>query len=141
MTHQSVARLNLAKTFSGTTLYALEHFRHGCPGAKAQTRMTVTPPPADLHCPLCMQEKTVSLPRASVTMVTLLPIGARLQMDLGFFKVPSICGFKCFLMCVEARTSYIWAYPSKQKAANQNYCMVYQISTSLLRFLCLCDQN
>jgi hypothetical protein len=34
MTQQTVACLDLAKTFSGTTLYALEHFRYGCPGAK-----------------------------------------------------------------------------------------------------------
>jgi hypothetical protein len=87
ITHQTVARLDLAKTFSGTTLYALEPLCYGCPGAKAQTRMTGKPPPDDFHCPLCMQEKTVSLPRAPTTMTTLLPIGARLQLDLGFYKI------------------------------------------------------
>jgi hypothetical protein len=95
MTHQTVARLDLAKTFSGTSLYALEHFRYGCPGVKAQTRMMGKPPPADFHCPLCMQEKTISLAKTSTTMTTLLPIGARLQLDLGFYKVAcSIRGFK-----------------------------------------------
>jgi hypothetical protein len=43
-------------------------------------------------------------------MTTLLPIGARLQLDLGSYKVNYIRGFKCFLMCAESRKSYIWAY-------------------------------
>jgi hypothetical protein len=46
MTHQTVARLDLAKNLSATTLYALEHFRYGsCPGAKAQAMMTGKTPP------------------------------------------------------------------------------------------------
>jgi hypothetical protein len=63
MTHQTVARLDLAKNLSGTTLYALEHFRYGCPGAKAQKMMTGKMPPPDFHCPLCLQEKTTALPK------------------------------------------------------------------------------
>jgi hypothetical protein len=110
MTHQSVARLDLAKKFTGTSLYALEHYRYGYPGEKAQFKMTGKDPPADFHCPLCMQEKTKSLPWQSSTFSTLPPIGARLQMDLGFYKVDSIRGFRCFLMCIESCSSYRWAY-------------------------------
>jgi hypothetical protein len=40
MTHHTVVHLDLAKRFSGTTLYALENFRYGCPGTKAQAMMT-----------------------------------------------------------------------------------------------------
>jgi hypothetical protein len=74
MTHQTVARLDLAKNLSGTTLYALEHFRYGCPDAKAQAMMTGKTPPPDFHCPLCLQEKTTALPRNYTTLITLLPI-------------------------------------------------------------------
>jgi hypothetical protein len=115
MTHQTVARLDLAKTFSGASLYALEHFRYGCPGAKAQATTTGKTPPQDFHCPLCMQEKTTALPRQASTLTTLLPIGTRLQSDIGFYKVASICGFQCFLMCVESRTSYRWACLRRNK--------------------------
>jgi hypothetical protein len=62
-----------------------------------------------------MQEKTTALPRKPTTLTTLLPIGARLQMDLGFYKVESVRGFTCFLMCVESRTSYRWAYLRRNK--------------------------
>jgi hypothetical protein len=41
-----------------------------------------------------MQEKTISLAKTSTTTTTLLPIGADLQLDLGFYKVASIRGFK-----------------------------------------------
>jgi hypothetical protein len=75
---QTVARLDLANNLSGTTLYALEHFLYGCPGAKAQAMMTGKTPPPDFHCPLCLQEKTTALPRNSTTLITLLPIGAHL---------------------------------------------------------------
>jgi hypothetical protein len=76
MTHQTVARIDLAKHFSWTTLYALENFRYGCPGAKAQARMTGNTQPANFHCPLCMQEKTTLLARQSTMLTTLLSIGA-----------------------------------------------------------------
>jgi hypothetical protein len=36
-------------------------------------------------------------------------------MDLGFYKVESIRGFSCFLMVVESRTSYRWAYLRRNK--------------------------
>jgi hypothetical protein len=74
MTHQSVARLNLAKKFTGSALYALEHYRYGYPGEKAQLKLTGNLPPTDFHCPLCMQEKTKSLPRQSSTFTILLPL-------------------------------------------------------------------
>jgi hypothetical protein len=106
MTHQSVARLNLAKTLTGLSLYALEHYRYGCPGKKAQFQMTGKHPPDDFHCPLCMQEKTKSLPSQVSIFNTLLPIGARIQLDFGFYKIDSIRGFRSFLMCIESRTSY-----------------------------------
>jgi hypothetical protein len=115
MTHQTVPRLDLDKTFSGASLYAMEHFRYGCPEAKAQAKMTGKTPPQDFHCPLCMQDKTTALPRQASTLTTLLPIGARLQLDLGFYKVATIRGFKCFLMCVESRTLYRWAYLRRNK--------------------------
>jgi hypothetical protein len=83
--------------------------------SEAQTRMTGKPPPEDFHCPLCRQENTISLSKALTTMTALLPIGARLQLDLGFYKVAFIRGFKCFLMCVELRTSYRWAYLRRDK--------------------------
>jgi hypothetical protein len=116
MTHQSVARIDLAKKFTGSSLYALEHYRYGCPGEKAQLQMTGKHPPADFHCPLCMQEKTKSLPRQVLTFTTLLPTGARVQMDFSFYKVDSIRGFRSFLMwCIESRTSYRWAYLRQNK--------------------------
>jgi hypothetical protein len=115
MTHQSVARINLAKKFTGSSLYALEHYRYGCPGEKAQFHMTGKHPPDDFHCPLCMQEKTKSLPRQVSTFTTLLPTGACIQMDFGFYKVDSIRGFRSFLMCIESRTSYCWAYLRRNK--------------------------
>jgi hypothetical protein len=115
MTHQSVARLDLAKKCTGTSLYALEHYRYGCPGEKAQFKITGKDLPADFHCPLCMQEKTKALPRQSSTFTTLLPIGAHLQMDLGFYKVDLIRGFRYFLMCIESRSSYHWAYLRRNK--------------------------
>jgi hypothetical protein len=62
-----------------------------------------------------MQEKTTALPRKPTTLTTLLPIGARLQMDLGFYKTPSIRGFSCFLMVVESHTSYRWVYLCRNK--------------------------
>jgi hypothetical protein len=62
-----------------------------------------------------MQEKTVSLAKTWTTMTTFLPIGAGLQLDLGFYKVAYMCGFKCFLMCVESWTSYRWAYLQRDK--------------------------
>jgi hypothetical protein len=87
MTHQTVACLDLTKTFSGDLLYALEHFRYGCPGAKAQAKVTGKLPPTSWNCPLCMGEKRMALPKRPTTVTTLLPIGARLQMDLGFYKI------------------------------------------------------
>jgi hypothetical protein len=77
--------------------------------------MTGKHPPDDFHCPLCMQEKTKSLPRQVSTFTTLLPTGARIQMDFGFYKVDSIRGFRSFLMCIKSRTSYRWAYLRSNK--------------------------
>jgi hypothetical protein len=143
MTHQSVARLDLAKKFSGTTLYALEHFRFGCPGAKAQTQMTGKVSPDDFDYPLCMQEKTKSLPRQSSTFVALLPVGARIQLDLGFYKKDSIRGFQCFLMCIEARTSYRWAYHRRNKKPPIN--LIVWFVKYLRRFfgfsVCMCHTH
>jgi hypothetical protein len=36
-------------------------------------------------------------------------------MNLGFYKRESIRGFSCFLMVVESRTSYRWAYLRRNK--------------------------
>jgi hypothetical protein len=77
--------------------------------------MTGKTPPPDFYCPLCLQEKTTALPRKPTKLITLLSIGARFQMDLGFYKVESIRGFSCFLMIVESRTSYRWAYLRRNK--------------------------
>jgi hypothetical protein len=115
MTHQTVARLDLTKGFSGTTLYALEHFRYDCPGNKTQAMMTGKTPTQDFHCPLCMQEKTTALPQKPTTLTTLLPIGARLETDLGFYNVELVRGLTCFLMCFESHTSYRWAYLRRNK--------------------------
>jgi hypothetical protein len=115
MTHQSIARINLAKTLTGSSLYALEHYRYGCPGENAQFQMTGKHPPTDFHCPLCMQEKTKSLPSQVSPFTTLLPIGERIHMDFSFYKVDSIRGFRSFLMCIESRTSYQWAYLHRNK--------------------------
>jgi hypothetical protein len=115
MTHQSIAHINLAKALTGSSLYALEHYRYSCPGEKAQFQMTGKHPPTDFHCPLCTQEKTNSLPSQVSTFTTLLPIGARIQMDLGFYKIDSIRGFRSFLACIESHTSYQWAYLRRNK--------------------------
>jgi hypothetical protein len=115
MTHQSIACINLAKTLTGSSLYALEHYRYGCPGEKAQFQMTDKHSPTDFHCPLCMQEKTKSLPSQKSTFTTLLPIGARIQIHFGFYRIDSIRGFRSFLMCIESRTSYRWAYLRRNK--------------------------
>jgi hypothetical protein len=62
-----------------------------------------------------MQEKTKSLPRQVSTFTTVLPTGACVQMDFGFYKVDSIRGFRSFLMCIESQTSYRWAYLCRNK--------------------------
>jgi hypothetical protein len=77
--------------------------------------MTGKHPPDDFHCPLCMQEKTKSLPRQVSTFTTLLPTGARIQMDFGFYQIDSIRGLRSFLMCIESRASYRWAYLRRNK--------------------------
>ena len=55
-------------------------------------------------------------------MDIMLPIGARIQMDLGFYRIPSIRGFQCFLVIVEARTSYRWCFLCCSKHTPINLC-------------------
>jgi hypothetical protein len=70
-----------------------------------------------------MSEKTVSLSRGNLQVLTFLPIGARIQMDFGFYKIPSIRGFTCFLVIVESRTSHRWAYCRRSKHPPIELCL------------------
>jgi hypothetical protein len=143
MTHQTVARLDLAKTFSGTTLYALEHFRYGCPGgAKAQTRMTGKPPPEDFHCPLCMQEKMSSLGKSLFDGDYPPPHWSTFTARSWFLQICLHSWFHMlFDVCGIADLLSLGIYPSRQKATHQTHSLVHQIPPTILRFPCLCYSN
>ena len=98
LTAQSVARIDLAQQLSGDAKLILLHLRYGCPGRTIMKELlknaNLDPTiPSDFHCPICMSEKTISLPRGPTQSTLLLPIGSRLQMDFGFYKLPSLRGF------------------------------------------------
>jgi hypothetical protein len=78
--------------------------------------------PPKWSCSICMSEKTKSLPHNPSVCTLLLPIGARLQMDFGFYKIPSIRGFTCFLAVVEAKASYRWCFLRCSKHPPINLC-------------------
>jgi hypothetical protein len=116
LTAQSVARIVLAQQLSGHAKLILLHLHYyGCPGRTIMKELlqnaNLDPTiPSDFHCPICMSEKTISLPRGATQSTLLLPIGSRLQIDFGFYKLPSLRGFCCLLLVVEARTSYKWKH-------------------------------
>jgi hypothetical protein len=127
LTAQSVARIDLVTKFKGIPLLNLIHLRHGCPGRKITEQLVrrVDPSfqlPPEWSCSVCMSEKTKSLPSHPSICTTLLPLGARLQMDFGFYKIPSIRGFTSFLAVVEAKTSYRWCFLRRSKHPPINLC-------------------
>jgi hypothetical protein len=120
LTSQSVSRIDLVTKFQGTQLLNLVHLRHGCPSKRITEQLVrrIDPSfqlPPEWYCCVCMSEKTKSLPRNPTVGTLFLPIGARLQMDFGFYNIPSIRGFTCFLAVVEAKTSYRWCFLRRSK--------------------------
>jgi hypothetical protein len=128
LTEQTVARIDLLTKLKGHSIIFLIHLRYGCaPKTLFQAILKFLnidlPVPKDFVCPLCMSEKTVSLSRGNLQVLTFLPIGARIQMDFGFYKIPSIRGFTCFLVIVESRTSHRWAYCRRSKHPPIELCL------------------
>jgi hypothetical protein len=128
LTVQSVAPIDLAQQLSGHAKLIILNLRYGCPGCTIMqqllTNADVNPTiPADFHCPICMSEKTISLPRKPTQSTLLLPIGSRLQMDFGLYKVPSRRGFCCFLLVIEACTSYKWTFLPRTKDPPIELCL------------------
>jgi hypothetical protein len=66
-------------------------------------------------CPVCNKEKTKSLPAASISDKTYLPISARFHGDFRFYNTVSVCGFTCFLLMTEAITGYKWIFCQQSK--------------------------
>jgi hypothetical protein len=132
LTEQTGARLDLLTKLQGPTdVYALVmliHFRYGCARGVILTgilkflniKVVV---PKDFLCPICMSESTVSLSRGSIRPILFLPLGARVQMDFGFYKIPSIRGFTCFLVIVEARSTHRWVYLRRSKHPPVELCL------------------
>jgi hypothetical protein len=121
----TVVRLDLAKNFHPKSLYSLLHLQYGCPGPKAMelilkgertrgvpTNVTI---PEFFRCPICNKEKTNSLPGNDISDKTFLPIGVRFHGDFGFYNSPSIWGFTCFLLVMEAVTGFIWLFCCRSK--------------------------
>jgi hypothetical protein len=140
LTEQTVSRIDLAKTMTGLSMFSLIHLRYGCPGRRVMEailvflKLSVKYPP-EFFCPICMSEKTVSLSRGCTRRVLLLPIGARLQMDFGFYKVDSIRGFNCFLVIVEARTGNYWTYLRRSKHPPIELCLWFiRLARTVLGF-------
>ena len=138
-----VARLDLAKNFHADGLYYLLHLRYGCPGRKQMemilkgTQARGVPAnvtiPSFFRCPICDQEKTISLPKNEVSDKTFLPIGVRFHGDFGFYKTASVRGFTCFLLITEAVTGYKWVFcrRSKQPPTNLPLWFVRQLRRHL----------
>jgi hypothetical protein len=132
LTEQSVARLDLLNKYKNTTdayvIVMLVHLRYGCIRGSAlvdilkhlQIAVVI---PKDFLCPVCMSEKTVSLSRGRIQPLLFLPLGARLQMDFGFYKIPSIRGFTCFLVIVESRSTTRWTYLRRSKHPPIELCL------------------
>jgi hypothetical protein len=93
--------------------------------------------PHDFLCPICKSEKTVSLTCGTIQPILFLPLGARLQMDFGFYKTASICGFTCFLVIIEARSTNCGAYLRRSKHLPIKIMPVAHSNGSLCpQFLC-----
>jgi hypothetical protein len=132
LTAQSVARLDMVNKYKSTTdayaLVMLIHLRYGCASGTVLAALLKTLKinvaiPDDFLCPICMSEKTVSLSRGRIQPLLFLPLGARLQMDFGFYKIPSIRGFTCFLVVVESRSSNRWVYLRRSKHPPIELCL------------------
>jgi hypothetical protein len=97
-------------------------------------RTTGVPPkvqiPDAFRCPVCDKGKTKGLPVQPTMDTFLLPIGARFHADFGFYKIPSICGFTCFLLLTEAQTGYEWIYICHSK---HSPCQLFEWIVSFLR--------
>jgi hypothetical protein len=94
-TAQTVLRIDLAKTLTGLSMFYLVHLQYGCPGKQVMLALIALLHPGlkyppEFFCPICMSKKTVSLSRGIICPLLLIPIGAQLQMDFGFYKVDSI---------------------------------------------------
>jgi hypothetical protein len=128
LTTHSVARVDLLKQLQDHSVLLLLHLRYGCAPrlvlqAILKEHKIDMQVKDDFHCPICMSEKQVSLPKGRGQILMFLPIGARIQMDFGFYKLPSIRGFTCFLVIVEARTSHRWCYCQRSKHLPIKLCL------------------
>ena len=114
LTEQTVARLDLLtkckQPADAHAVVMLIHFCYGCASGVILTailrflKLTDVIPP-DFLCPICMSEKTVALSRGSIQPLLFLPLGTRLLMDFGFYKLTLIRSFTCFLVIVELRST------------------------------------
>jgi hypothetical protein len=113
-TKQTIARLDPINKYQnpadGYALVMLVHLRYGFASgailvAQLKYLQITAVIPVNFLCPICTSEKTVSLSQGRIQPLLFLPLGARLQMDFGFYKIPSICGFTCFLVIVELRST------------------------------------
>jgi hypothetical protein len=132
LTAQSVARLDMINKYKSTTdayaLVMLIHLRYGCASGAVLAALLKSLKinvaiPNDFLCPICMSEKTTTLSRGRIQPLLFLPLGARLQMDFGFYKIPSIRGFTCFLVVVESRSSNRWVYLRRSKHPPVELCL------------------
>jgi hypothetical protein len=115
-----VSAVDLDKTIKGPALFHLLHLRLGCIGVDILKRMinqrsvqgfpAKVEIPKDFNCPICLRTKSQTVAHRPCTSLFLNIIGARFRMDFGFFSVPSIRGFRSFLVIVEAVTSYTWVF-------------------------------
>jgi hypothetical protein len=106
----------------------LVHLQYGCVSSPSLVALLkylkiVVAIPTDFLCPICMSEKMVSLSRGNIQPLLFLPLGARLQMDFGFYKIASIRGFTCFLVIVEARSTTRWSYLRRSKHPPIELCL------------------
>jgi hypothetical protein len=123
--YSEINAIDLAKTIKGA-LFHLLHLRLGCIGTETLKRMisqcsvqglpVKVDIPSDFNCPICLRSKSQTVAhRPRLSLVLNVIKGARFHMDFGFFNVPSIRGFKSFLVIVEAVTSYTWVFLRRNK--------------------------
>ena len=110
-----VNAVDLAQSMKGDKLWWLWHARLGCPGHQSHKTMfdtgtvegifnrTGIKEPSNGHtCPVCFSEKTRKPPSNPTQHIIISSKGSRWHADLGFYKIYSVWGFKCFLLLVFA---------------------------------------
>jgi hypothetical protein len=71
--------------------------------------------PVDFNCPICLRTKSQMVAHCPRASLVLNIKGARFHMDFGFFNVPSVRGFRSFIVIVEAVMSYTWVFLRRNK--------------------------